>query len=129
MSFSNGQFLPTSIKDSLDCIGFNIYFNLVVLVSWYLKVPSGNLVYCFTELGIPFKSAKGFENFLSKAIEKAGLSKNCVPHGLRKAGAKKLAEAGGNRISVNGGYGMDKSGPGHAIYRSSEAQKDGYGCL
>ena len=45
MSFSNGQFLPTSIKDSLDCIGFNIYFNLVVLVSLCLKVlyrPKGS---------------------------------------------------------------------------------------
>jgi len=56
--------------------------------------PSENLIYCFTEHGIPFKSEKGFENFFSKAIEKAGLSKNCVPHGLRKAGAKNLAEAG-----------------------------------
>ena len=62
--------------------------------------PSGNLVYCFTELGIPFKSAKGFENFLSKAIAKAGLSKNCVPHGLRKAGAKMLAEAGATEYQL-----------------------------
>jgi len=47
--------------------------------------PSGNLIYCFTEYGIPFKSEKGFENFLIKSFKKAGLPKNCVPHGLRKA--------------------------------------------
>ena len=39
-------------------------------------------------------------NSLAKSFEKAGLSKNCVPHGLRKAGAKNLAEAGATEYQL-----------------------------
>jgi enterobacteria phage integrase len=41
----------------------------------------------------PF-SAKGFGNMVSDAIRAAGLPQRCVPHGLRKAAARRLAEAG-----------------------------------
>jgi enterobacteria phage integrase len=41
----------------------------------------------------PF-SVKGFENMVSDAIRTAGLPPRCVPHGLRKAAARRLAEAG-----------------------------------
>jgi integrase len=41
----------------------------------------------------PF-SVKGFGNMMSGAIRDAGLPNRCKPHGLRKAAARRLAEAG-----------------------------------
>jgi integrase len=41
----------------------------------------------------PF-SVKGFGNMMSDAIREAGLPQRCKPHGLRKAAARRLAEAG-----------------------------------
>jgi integrase len=41
----------------------------------------------------PF-SVKGFGNMMSTAIREAGLPGRCKPHGLRKAAARRLAEAG-----------------------------------
>jgi len=46
-----------------------------------------------TAYGKPF-SIKGFGNMMSNAIREAGLPRRCVPHGLRKAAARRLAEAG-----------------------------------
>jgi len=37
---------------------------------------------------------KGFGNMMSDAIREAGLPQRCKPHGLRKAAARRLAEAG-----------------------------------
>jgi integrase len=39
-------------------------------------------------------SVKGFGNMMSNAIRAAGLPKRCKAHGLRKAAARRLAEAG-----------------------------------
>jgi enterobacteria phage integrase len=46
-----------------------------------------------TEWGKPF-TVKGFGNFMSDAIRAAGLPGRCKAHGLRKAAARRLAEAG-----------------------------------
>src|SRR6516165_7289433 len=46
-----------------------------------------------TAYGKPF-SVKGFGNMISAAIRGAGLPPRCKPHGLRKAAARRLAEAG-----------------------------------
>jgi integrase len=46
-----------------------------------------------TELGAAF-SPKGFGNFVSAAIRNAGLPARCKAHGLRKAAARRLADAG-----------------------------------
>jgi integrase len=46
-----------------------------------------------TEYGAAF-SPKGFGNFVSSAIRCAGLSAQCKAHGLRKAAARRLADAG-----------------------------------
>jgi enterobacteria phage integrase len=43
-------------------------------------------------------SAKGFSNFMAERIDQAELPERCVTHGLRKAAARRLAEAG---CSVN----------------------------
>jgi integrase len=54
--------------------------------------PSGHLTYLTTTFGRPF-SAAGFGNWFRDQCNDAGL-KNCTAHGLRKAAARRLAEAG-----------------------------------
>lgn len=46
-----------------------------------------------TDYGQPF-TRKGFQNFVASAIRAAGLPERCKTHGLRKAAARRLAEAG-----------------------------------
>jgi integrase len=52
-----------------------------------------NVVILTTGWGKPF-SVKGLQQFVAKAIRKAGLPDFCKAHGLRKAAARRLAEAG-----------------------------------
>ena len=58
-----------------------------------LALAKGNVVFLTTDWGKPF-SVKGFGQFVSKAIRKAKLPERCKAHGLRKAAARRLAEAG-----------------------------------
>jgi enterobacteria phage integrase len=46
-----------------------------------------------TAFGDPFAS-NGFGNFMADKIAAAGLPERCVTHGLRRAAARRLAEAG-----------------------------------
>ena len=70
--------------------------------------PSGNLVYCATSFGTPFKSEKSFSMWFVKARKKAGLPKACVPHGLRKVAAKNLAEMGATEYQLMSVMGWTK---------------------
>lgn len=45
-------------------------------------------------------SIHGFGNFMAEAIAKAGLPSRCVLHGLRKAAARRLAEAGCSTLQI-----------------------------
>jgi integrase len=54
--------------------------------------PSGHLNFLTTEFGKPF-SADGFGGWFREQCDKAGLP-HCTFHGLRKAAASRLAEAG-----------------------------------
>jgi enterobacteria phage integrase len=56
-------------------------------------LPSGNVAALVTSFGKPY-TVKGFANMIAEAIRDAGLPERCVPHGLRKAAARRLAEAG-----------------------------------
>jgi integrase len=47
-----------------------------------------------TAFGAPFTSNGFGSGFMAVKIDKAGLPKRCVTHGLRKAAARRLAEAG-----------------------------------
>lgn len=59
--------------------------------------PEGDMLYLMTEYGKPH-SAKAFGNWFQKRVEEAGLpvggENSCGYHGLRKAAARRLAEAG-----------------------------------
>ena len=54
--------------------------------------PSGHVAAIATVYGRPF-SVKGFGQFVANAIRKAALPTHCKAHGLRKAAARRLAEA------------------------------------
>jgi len=51
-------------------------------------------------------TAKGMSNFMAERIDQAGLPERCVTHGLRKAAARRLAEAGcsANEIAAITGH-------------------------
>jgi integrase len=53
--------------------------------------PAGSIL--TTSFGKEFTD-KGFSNFMADKIGEAGLPERCVTHGLRKAAARRLAEAG-----------------------------------
>lgn len=55
--------------------------------------PSTNMTYLVTSFGKPFSPA-GFGNWFKAQVRAVGLPENCTAHGLRKAAARRLAEAG-----------------------------------
>lgn len=55
--------------------------------------PLGDLTFVVTRDGVPY-SAKGFSQWMSECADRAGLQKDRSAHGLRKAAARRLAEAG-----------------------------------
>ncbi|MFN3314559.1 MAG: tyrosine-type recombinase/integrase [Hyphomonas sp.] len=57
------------------------------------ELPKDRLTWIVTKAGRP-RSVGGISNFLSAAATAAGLAKDCTAHGLRKARAAALAEAG-----------------------------------
>jgi integrase len=60
-----------------------------ILAQW----PRSHVAILTSNLGAPF-SRTWLQHWLAQAIERAGLPDRCVPHGLRKAAARRLAEAG-----------------------------------
>jgi integrase len=56
-------------------------------------VGAEHLTYLVTKHGEPY-TAKGFSNWISECANQAGLPKVAAAHGLRKAAARRLAEAG-----------------------------------
>lgn len=56
-------------------------------------VPNNHVAILTTAFGKPF-TVKGFGQFVSSAIQEAGLPPECKAHGLRKAAARRLAEIG-----------------------------------
>jgi len=60
--------------------------------------PTGDLTFIVTEFGKPFTS-NGFGNRMRKWCDEAGLP-NCSAHGLRKASAVRMAEAGCTDLEI-----------------------------
>jgi integrase len=57
-----------------------------------VEAPADNLTFLITQFGKPF-TAPGFGNWFRERCNEAGLP-HCSAHGLRKAAARRLAEAG-----------------------------------
>ncbi|WP_250152159.1 tyrosine-type recombinase/integrase [Ancylobacter radicis] len=62
------------------------------------SLPRDNLTFLMTEQGRPFTAA-GFGNAFRAYCDEAGL-KHCSAHGLRKAAARRLAEAGSSNQQI-----------------------------
>ena len=58
----------------------------------HCATPNEHLTFLTTAFGKPFTAA-GFGNWFREQCDDAGLA-NCSAHGLRKAAARRLAEAG-----------------------------------
>ena len=54
--------------------------------------PSAHNEFLFNQLGRPFKSEKGLQNWFDCAVKAAGLPKRLSSHGVRKTCATKMAE-------------------------------------
>lgn len=77
-----------------------------VLEAW----PRSHYMILTTSFGKPFAVAS-YGNYMADCIEKAGLPDRCVLHGLRKAAARRMAEAGcsANQImSITGHTSMEE---------------------
>jgi integrase len=61
--------------------------------------PAKGLTLIGSENGRPITSAR-LSQFMTKAIEQAGLPGKCKPHGLRKAKMRRLAEAGASEKEI-----------------------------
>lgn len=62
-------------------------------------LPMDNLTFLMTEFGKPM-SPFGFSNWFADCASKAGLPARSSPHGLRKAAARRLAEAGCSALQI-----------------------------
>ena len=62
-------------------------------------LPAGRLQWIVTRSGKP-RSVKGLSQWLSRAATAAGLPDDCTAHGLRKARASALAEAGATASQI-----------------------------
>ena len=56
--------------------------------------PSDREAFLMTQQGKPFASGNAFYNWFKECAIKAGIQAKLGPHGLRKAAARRLAEAG-----------------------------------
>lgn len=63
------------------------------LVASVAAFNSGQLIFIVTKDGQPY-SARGFGNWFNDSVQDAGLEKGRTAHGLRKAAARRMAEAG-----------------------------------
>jgi enterobacteria phage integrase len=68
-------------------------FALLLCTGQLAMANEGDATILMTDYGHSF-SLKGFGNMISTAIRHAGLPGRCKAHGLRKAAARRLAEAG-----------------------------------
>jgi integrase len=74
--------------------GAELYLPFVLEIQQALAAyPAKGLTLFGAKNGKPMTRA-GLTGFMTDAIDKAGLPAKCVPHGLRKAGMRRMAEAG-----------------------------------
>jgi integrase len=84
-----GEITITQIKTGAE-VTLEVSPELAQAIAAY---PSGHLTFLTTEAGAPFTEKK-FNDWFRRQTNAAGLPARCVPHGLRKGFARRLAEAG-----------------------------------
>ena len=88
-------------------------------------VPRDQMTFLLTSQGKPFTDA-GFSNWFVEMAREAGLPVGCSPHGLRKAAARRLAEAGcsTNEIMAITGHSTLKEVARYTASASRDAMAD-----
>ncbi|WP_166652371.1 tyrosine-type recombinase/integrase [Enterovirga rhinocerotis] len=76
--------------------------------------PTGDLAFLVTERGAPFGSKESFGTWFKKVCKKAGVPGSA--HGLRKAGARRAAEAGATEAQLNALFGWAQGSRESATY-------------
>ena len=102
---------------------------LPALAASILATPSGALVFLASEHGRPF-SRKGFGNKVRQWCDEAGLPQ-CSAHGLRKAAARRFAEAGCSNQQIKSwtGHTTDSEVSRYTAAASQEVLSDAAGEL
>jgi len=97
------------------------------LAASILAAPSGGLVFLLNEYGRPY-SRKGFGNKFRQWCDEAGLPQ-CSAHGLRKAAARRFAEAGcsNQQIKAWTGHTTDSEVARYTAAASQELLSDAAG--
>jgi integrase len=86
----NGEFSFKTQKTDTLVEGVPLLPELAAAIE---AMPAGNMTFLTTEQGKPFTAA-GFGNWFRDACNAAGIAKGYSAHGLRKASATRLADAG-----------------------------------
>lgn len=81
--------------------------------------PTGALVFLTTAHGASF-SENGFRNAFARWVDAAALPARCTGHGLRKAGARRLAEAGCSAKQIMAVTGHKTLSEAEAYVRAAE---------
>jgi enterobacteria phage integrase len=77
-----------------DKTGAELYLPILPELAQAMKAyPAKGLALIGAETGTPL-TRPGLSDFMARAIGEAGLPAKCVSHGLRKAGMRRMAEAG-----------------------------------
>jgi integrase len=90
VDFENGRFIVVAQQKTGQAVSAPLHAELV---STLACAERSQLFIVTTKWGAPFTTA-GFGNWMADSIAQAGLPDECVAHGLRKAAARRLAEAG-----------------------------------
>ncbi|HRD77990.1 MAG TPA: tyrosine-type recombinase/integrase [Hyphomicrobiaceae bacterium] len=84
--------------------------------------PTGDLTFLVTEYGRPFSHA-GFGAWMKKRCLEAGVSADCSSHGLRKASATRLAEAGATAHQLMAIFGWSSLKEAEVYTRAAERRR------
>jgi len=87
---ANGRFVVAAQQKTGQAVAAPLHPELIRTLE---AAERSHMVMITTKWGAPFSQA-GFGNWMAESIEQAGLPSRCVAHGLRKAAARRLAEAG-----------------------------------
>ena len=79
-----------------------------------------------TSQGTTFQSVKGLSQWFVDQRKSAGLPDECVPHGLRKSAATRLAEAGVGEYILKSIMGWMNPNQARKYIEKSQPRKDGW---
>ncbi|MCZ4090788.1 tyrosine-type recombinase/integrase [Sinorhizobium psoraleae] len=93
------------------------------LIEALQAAPEGKATFLLTSFGKPFTPA-GFGNWFRERCDEAGLP-HCSSHGLRKAAARRLAEAGNSANHIAAVTGHLSLKEVERYTRAADQEKDG----